>query len=95
MKHRATLKSRNTEGQTTLSNYVWEERDKQMDPKVSWNFFEKNVPDSNPVSGLCKLCTREKFQIVLNPGVAWLNHRTEMFAYCRHKPLYLIGDPPD
>ena len=60
MKHRATLKSK------TLSNYVWEQRAKQMDPKVSWKFLEKNVPDFNPVSGVCKLCTREKFQIVLN-----------------------------
>jgi hypothetical protein len=94
-KHRATLKSRSADGQTTLSNYVWEQRDKQMDPKLSWKFLEKNVPDFNPVSGICKLCTREKFQIVLNPGVASLNHRTEMFSCCRHKPLYLIGDPPD
>ena len=89
------MKDRDAEGQTTMSRFFWKKVDEGGEPKVSWKFLEKDVPDFNPVTGLCKLCTREKFQIVLNPSVATLNHRTEMFAYCRHKPLYLIGDPPD
>jgi hypothetical protein len=36
MKHRATLQSRTADGQTTMYNYVWEQKDKNMDPKVSW-----------------------------------------------------------
>ena len=94
-KHKRTLKDRGADGQTTLSRFVWEQRDKQNNPVISWKYLEKNIPDFNPVTGLCKLCTREKFQIVLNPSVASLNHRTEMFASCRHKQFYLIGDPPD
>ena len=94
-KHKRTLKDRRVDGQTTLSNYVWEQRDKQMNPLISWKYLEKNIHDFNPVTGLCKLCTREKFQIVLNPSVASLNQRTEMFASCRHKEHYLLGDPPD
>ena len=95
LKHRATLQSRTADCQTYMSNYVWEQRDKKMDPKVSWKILEKNVPDYNPVTNICRLCTREKFQIVLNPSVASLNHRNEIFSSCRHKPLYLIGEPPD
>ena len=94
-KHRTTLKDREAEGQTTMSKYYWRKVDEGTNPKVSWKFLEKDVPDFNPVTGLCKLCTREKYNIVLNPGVATLNHRLEIFAFCRHKPLYLIGDPPD
>ena len=94
-KHRTTIKNKHADGQTTLSNYVHLQRDQQKDPVVSWNFMEKNVPDFNPISGLCKLCTREKFQIVLNPSEATLNHRAEILAHCRHKEFYLIGDPPD
>ena len=98
-KHRTTLKDRHAEGQTTMSNYVHLQRDQGKDPEVAWRFMEKNVPDFNPISGICRLCTREKFQIVLNPSAATLNHRTEMFAHCRHKDFYLIGnligDPPD
>ena len=94
-KHKRTLKSKTVDGQTTLSNYVWDRREKQLNPVVTWHYLEKHIPDFNPISGKCKLCTREKFQIVLNPSVATLNQRTEMFASCRHKGSYLLGDPPD
>ena len=94
-KHRTTLRDRYAEGQTTLSRYVHLKRDQGLNPIVTWKYLETNIPDFNPVTGICKLCTREKFQIVLNPSVATINHRTEIFSFCRHKPLYLIGDPPD
>ena len=88
-KHGTTLKDRHAEGP------FHQKRDHRKEPVVSWEFLEKNVPDFNPISGVCELCTREKFQIVLNPSVATLNHRTEIFAHRRHKQFYIIGDPPD
>ena len=92
-KHKTTLKDRNADGQTTLSKYVWKKRDEGLDPKVKWKFLEKNIPDFNPITGTCKLCTREKYQIALNPNVATLNLRTEIFSHCRHKATFIIGDP--
>ena len=94
-KHKTTLKNRNADGQTTLSTYVWKKRDEGLDPKVKWKFLEKKLPDFNPITGICKLCTREKYQIALNPNVATLNFRTEIFSHCRHKATFIIGDPPD
>ena len=94
-KHKTTISDRHADGQTTLSRYVHEQRDEGKDPSVSWKFLERNIPDFNPITGFCKLCTREKFQIVLNPSVATLNSRTEVFSSCRHRRLYLSGDPPD
>jgi hypothetical protein len=79
-KHKSTLGDRNADGQTTLSKYVWRKRDEGLNPKVAWKFLEKNVPDFNPVTEICKLCTREKFQILLNPALANLNHKTELQA---------------
>ena len=61
------------------------------DPKITWKFLEKNLPDFNPVTGNCHLCTREKFQFVFNPSVATLNHRTEIFASCHLRSNYIIG----
>ena len=92
-KHKATLKDRNADGQTTLS--TWLKTDEGLDPTVDWRFLEKNVPDFNPITEICRLCTREKYRIVLNPELATLNMRTEIFAHCRHKATYIIGDPPD
>ena len=95
LKHRTTLKDKHADGQTTLSKYVHSQKEQQRDPVVAWTYLEKNIPDFNPISGICRLCTREKFQILLNPSEATLNLRTEIFAHCRHKEHYLIGDPPD
>ena len=94
-KHKKTLKNRNADGQTTLSKYVWRKRDEGLNPQITWHFLEKNVPDFNPVTEICKLCTREKYQIVLNPNVASFNLRTEIFSNCKHKESYLFGEPPD
>ena len=94
-KHKSTLADRGADGQTTLSNYVHRKRDEGMNPTVTWKYLETNVPDFNPITGLCQLCTREKFQILLNPQVASLNRKTEIFSSCRHRLIYLIGDPPD
>ena len=94
-KHKSTLANRNADGQTALSKYVHRKRDEGLNPKVSWKYLETNVPDFNPVYETCKLCTREKFQILLNPAVATLNLKTEIFSSCRHRLPYIIGDPPD
>ena len=94
-KHKATLGSPTADGQTTLSRYVWRQRDQGLNPEIEWKILERNVADFNPITGLCRLCTREKYQIVLNPSVASLNSRTEVFAHCRHRALYLMGEPPD
>jgi hypothetical protein len=94
-KHKATLAGRNADGQTTMSKYTWRMRDEGLNPSVSWKYLETNIPDFNPVTGICRLCTREKFQIALNPQVATLNSKNEIFSSCRHRPQYLIGEPPD
>ena len=78
-KHKKTLEDREADGQTSLTRYVWKKRDEGMNPIVAWKYLETNVPDFNPITGLCQLCTREKFQIALNPSVATLNNRQEIF----------------
>ena len=50
-------------------DYVWERRDKPLNLVVTWCYLVKHIPNFNPVSGKCKLCTREEFQIIVNPCV--------------------------
>ena len=94
-KHKATLNEYKPEGNTTLSTHYWKEKEAGGDPKIKWKILEKHIPTFNPVTGVCKLCIREKFNIVMKPGLATLNSRQEIFAYCRHKLSKLIGKPPD
>ena len=64
--------------QNDISLYFLVQKDRWKDPVVMWQYLEKNIPDFNPVSGLCKLCTRKKFQIGLNP------HEPSMSDCCYH-----------
>ena len=93
--HRDSLMDINFDRHTTLSKYVWKQRGKGLTPTVQWRILERNVADFNPIRGTCRLCTREKYRIVLEPSSATLNKRTELFTPCPHKAAFLIGDPLD
>ena len=94
-KHKATLAEYKPDGNTTLSTHFWKEKEAGRDPEVTWKILEGNIQTYNPVTKICRLCTREKFNIVLNPNLASLNSKQEIFAHCRHKEFKLIGMPPD
>ena len=69
-KHKKTLLDESADGQTSMSKYYWKEKRAGRDPKVTWRFLEKNVPVYNPVTNKCRLCLREKFNIVLRTSWA-------------------------
>ena len=94
-KHKKNLLVETVLGSTTLSKYFWKEKHAGNDPKVTWRFLETNVPIFNPVTNNCRLCLREKCNIVLKPSVATLNSRQEIFAHCRRLAFELISGAPD
>jgi hypothetical protein len=68
--------------------------DEGLNLDVIWKYLETIMPDFNPVTKTRKLCTREKFQILLNPAVATLNQKAEIFSSCRHRlPLLPSAQP--
>ena len=94
-KHRQSLEEQTSENSTTLSTHFWNELAENRSPKVTWKILEKNIPTYNPVTGICKLCIREKFNIVFRPELATLNLRHEIFSSCRHKKGKLLIKTPD
>ena len=80
--------------QTSLSKYVWDVKDDEgVEPTVTWKIIDRGKPFS-PSTGICNLCTSEKFFIMYRPDMAELNSRSEIFNHCRHKkPALLI--PPE
>ena len=75
--------------QTTLSNHIRELNQTNTQHTLQWEIVDQAKP-FNPVTGICALCTREKFFITFKPPWATLNHRSEMFASCRHKSRMLL-----
>ena len=84
-----------TKGVPALSTYIWQEKNAGRNPEVSWKFLEKNVPIFNPITSRCRLCLREKYNIVLKPSLASLNSRQEIFAHCKHIQSELLDAAPD
>jgi hypothetical protein len=97
---KASLSVYKPEGHMTLSTHFWTVKEAGGHLKVEYKFLEKNIPTYNiptynPVTEICILCLREKFNIVLQSHLATLNSRQKIFAHCRHKELKLIGKPQD
>ena len=89
--HKSDFLHRPTEDNTstTLSSHIWKLKDQNKAYQVEFEIVKRAAPYS-PVSGICNLCTEEKFEIMFNPNLATLNSRQEMFAACRHKWTQLI-----
>ena len=94
-KHKKNLLVETAEGGTALSKYYWLEKNAGRDPQVTWKYLERNIPIFNPVTNKCRLCLREKFNIVLKPNLATLNSRQEIFAHCKHLQSELLKAAPD
>ena len=92
-KHKTSMTAPPPANSTTLSSHFLKQRSAGHQPSISWTFLETNVPTYNPVTGNCKLCLREKFNIAFNPHMSTLNSRTEIFASCRHRRYELLVPP--
>ena len=78
--------------QTSLSHYIHELKERQIEPTVSWKIVDRGQTYS-PINGVCQLCTREAFHIIFHPESAELNSRSEIFSACRHKKSKLLFPP--
>ena len=88
--HKSSLTNRGGK-QTTLSTYVWSLRDAGVQFDMNWSFVEK-APAFNPISYVCRLCTREKYHILFNRQGATLNQRSEFFSKCWHREPQLLAN---
>ena len=75
--------------QTTLSTKYHELTNENVKFNLKWDIIEQ-ARTFNPVTGICALCTREKFLIAFAPEGATLNKRSELYASCRHKEGKLL-----
>ena len=75
--------------QTSLSNHIRNLKQKNIQHTIEWEQVDQAKPFS-PISGICGLCTKEKFYITFKPGIGPLNKKSEMFSNCRHKKRVLL-----
>ena len=90
--HKSSFIKEARKKETTLSKHIWTLKEKNENYTISWKILCKAQPFSQ-VTGLCQLCTREKFLIVFKPELGTLNSRNEMLSSCRHKRTNLLVKP--
>ena len=78
---------------TTLSNYVWEVKDKYKEtPSLKWSIVEF-VPGYSNITKKCLLCLYEKLEIINYPNQEeLLNKQSELISKCRHVNKYLLSN---
>ena len=89
--HTSSFANRDSNSSTTLSSYIWDLKDLDLNYNISWSVIDRCKP-FNPVTKRCNLCIKEKFHIIFQPDGASLNRRSELFSACRHRKKRLLSN---
>ena len=87
--HKKAFKNEIYRKDTCLSGHIWDIKNKGGDYEIKWKFIGRAQPFS-PVTGICNLCTLEKYHILFKPHLATINKREEINNYCLHKTPLLL-----
>ena len=82
--HKKVFENRKYKAETKLSEHIWEIKDRGNKHSVKWKIVDRGKKYS-PVSGICQLCTKEKYYLIHRPDICTLNERNELGSHCRHK----------
>ena len=86
--HKHDMKNREKYG-TTLSRHIWRLRDMKIRFELKWEIKEK-APKYNPGGRDCKLCSAEKYHILMEEDKRSLNVRSELLSKCRHRARWKL-----
>ena len=82
--HKHRFKNRDSGGATTLSTHVWELKDEKKTFDIKWNVIDR-ASDFNPISKKCRLCLKEKYNILCKPSEVTLNAVLQKGGHLRNK----------
>ena len=88
--HKTSFKYESKSTSTALSTRIWDFKRKNIMYKIKWTILDRGQQYS-PITGICSLCTCDKFQILFNQEQAALNQKKEIFGYCLHKENKLLS----
>ena len=91
--HKQSLEKRAKSNETSLSKYVWELKDKNINHAVKWEIVKRSVP-YRCGTRFCELCLCEKYCILISDPVLCLNKNSELLQKCRHKNKFKLSKIP-
>ena len=87
--HQQTFDKEAKKSQTTLSQHIWELKNQNIAFYMTWKIIGRAKPFS-PVTGVCNLCTLEKYFILTSESGATLNRNYEIYKPCIHRTHLLL-----
>ena len=87
--HTSSFRNEQYRNATTLSNYIWTLKDKNINYSLKWKIIDRGRA-YQPSGKNCGLCDLEKFYIISRPELASLNQRNELATSCRHRKKHLL-----
>ena len=87
--HKSDIRHRKNRHNSTLANHIWDLKDEGKDFDLDWSLIERG-PSFNPITKKCRVCLKEKRNILYNRTGASLNKRSEIFSTCRHRKQKLL-----
>jgi hypothetical protein len=87
--HNCTFRHNSKRNTTTLSQYIWTLKDKDIQYDITWKTITKGQ-SYNPTTNRCNLCLKEKYFIICKPHLSTLNNRNELASTCRHRKRHLL-----
>ena len=87
--HKKSFKDISYKNETTLSQFIWSLCEQNIKYDVYWKLVDRAEP-FNPVTGICNLCTLEKFNLIFKPETYTINKSDEINSYCLHKGSQLL-----
>ena len=87
--HKMSFNNETYKSKSSLSVYIWKLKEKNENYKIEWDIIGRAQPFS-PISGVCNLCTLEKYHILFTPELATINKREELNSFCLHKIPVLL-----
>ena len=89
--HTYSFREKAMRSKTTLSQYIWSLKDKNIGYSVKWKILARGRSYSTN-TGKCSLCLKEKYFIICRPTLASLNKRDELISKCRHRNNHLLSN---
>ena len=90
-KHNTDFRHEKYRNSTTLSQHIWNLKDKGQNYSIKWSIIEK-VPKYKPSDKFCVLCTTEKRHILFNENDKQLNKASEFISKCRHQNKFKLAN---
>ena len=75
--------------ETALSGFIWDLKEKNIGYDVQFRIVDR-APSFNPLTGICNLCTLERYYLIFKPDMATINDQNEFTKPCRHKEKVLL-----